>query len=204
MRIETTETKIGKFNEWPKDVQSKILDNLRHINVDMPFWNECTLDMLKQDLELMGFWEPDISYSGFWSQGDGASFTSSGFDLSQYVKTQADKSNLAPMWHDILPEPPRFPDVIDNHVKTTIYRCSYHYSHVNTCHLSMEYYDDGFPHVRQWIGEWQDTMEEFRRDICHKIYRLLEDEYEYMVSDKAIRETIDANEYEFDENGDIS
>ena len=35
-------------------------------------------------------------------------------------------------------------------------------------------------------------------------YRLLEREYEYLTSDDAIKETIEANEYEFDENGNLA
>ena len=49
-------------------------------------WHEFTLDDWKQRLEEMGFSEPDISYSGFSSQGDGASFTASSFDLDKYVQ----------------------------------------------------------------------------------------------------------------------
>ena len=38
-------------------------------------------------------------------------------------------------------------------------------------------------------------------DLCSWLYKTLEAEYDYMTSEAAIIETIEANEYEFDENG---
>lgn len=38
-------------------------------------WHDCLLEDIKEELETLGFTDAEISYSGFWSQGDGASFT---------------------------------------------------------------------------------------------------------------------------------
>lgn len=43
--------------------------------------------------------------------------------------------------------------------------------------------------------------EEFLKDILRCYYKMLEEEYEYRQTDEAIKESIEANEYEFDEDG---
>ena len=56
-------------------------------------------------------------------------------------------------------------------------------------------------------NEWEfdqeadELEEEFRRDIGHDFLILLQKEEEYLNSDEAISETIEANEYEFTEEG---
>ncbi len=49
----------------------------------------------------------------------------------------------------------------------------------------------------------QDYMIELARDLMKWIYRALEREYEFQNSDENIIETIKANEYIFDEDGDM-
>lgn len=44
--------------------------------------------------------------------------------------------------------------------------------------------------------------EEFRREIAEEILSMLTNDYEYEMSDDAIKETILANEYEFQEDGE--
>lgn len=48
-------------------------------------YSEPILEEWKRELENIGFGDPDISYSGFWSQGDGASFTCNSFDFKKYA-----------------------------------------------------------------------------------------------------------------------
>lgn len=56
-----------------------------HQNSD-EYWEEHIIDEWKAELEDMGFSDVDISYSGFSSQGDGASFTADGFDFMKWVE----------------------------------------------------------------------------------------------------------------------
>ena len=45
--------------------------------------------------------------------------------------------------------------------------------------------------------------EEFRREIAEEILSMLTNDYEYQISDDAIKETILANKYEFQEDGEM-
>jgi len=52
----------------------------------------------------------------------------------------------------------------------------------------------------QKLSELEDT---FLKDILEDYAMILEKEYEYLTSEKAILETLEANNYEFNENGNI-
>lgn len=51
--------------------------------------------------------------------------------------------------------------------------------------------------------EVNDLEEEFLYDILRNYLKILKDEYEYLTSEKAIIEGIEANEYDFTEDGKI-
>jgi hypothetical protein len=51
------------------------------------------------------------------------------------------------------------------------------------------------------LREFRESLEELRVDLCMAIYKTLENEYEFLQSDEVIDESMEANEYEFDEDG---
>ena len=70
-----------KFKDLSEDRKWEIVDD--HIG-DM--WHEDLVErIVNEELESAGFEEPEISFSGFWSQGDGASFTCKRIDVSLFV-----------------------------------------------------------------------------------------------------------------------
>jgi hypothetical protein len=54
------------------------------------------------------------------------------------------------------------------------------------------------------VGESEDakTVRELLRDLMRWIYRTLEAEHDYQLSDENAAETIEANEYEFTASGE--
>jgi hypothetical protein len=61
------------------------------------------------------------------------------------------------------------------------------------------YEDDGY----ELDIQLEYLEEEFRREIAEEILSMLTSQYEYEISDDAIKETILANEYEFQEDGEM-
>ena len=55
--------------------------------------------------------------------------------------------------------------------------------------------------IERELASWIDRL---RIDICNAIYRDLRDEYDYLCSEEAAMEAAEANEWEFDENGDFA
>ena len=74
MRTVTKEIGIYFFDELPEELQKEVLIKNHDFNTDF-YWSDMELDYWKDKLNSMGFEDADISFSGFWSQGDGASFT---------------------------------------------------------------------------------------------------------------------------------
>ena len=73
MRTETIE--IFNFHELDKHIQERVIEKNRDINVDDSYWHECVIEDFEQILSFVGYYDIKCSFSGFWSQGDGASFT---------------------------------------------------------------------------------------------------------------------------------
>ncbi len=77
MRI--LETKLYKFIELSEKAKTKAIDDYQPEFID-----DFIIDQWADKLQKQGFNDPSIVYNGFWSQGDGASFTCSSIDLNRY------------------------------------------------------------------------------------------------------------------------
>lgn len=59
----------------------------------------------------------------------------------------------------------------------------------------------------QWIesfaNDFENFVEELYVNLCSDLYSTLEKEYTYLISDEAILESLECNEYEFTEDGNI-
>lgn len=53
------------------------------------------------------------------------------------------------------------------------------------------------------IENLEQLEKDFLRDILKEYHKILKNEYEYLQSDEAIKNTIESNDYEFLENGEI-
>jgi hypothetical protein len=84
-------------------------------------------------------------------------------------------------------------------------------NHGETC----ETYKTAEQYIKQWDEvdaltpddedlNTEEIDEEFLKSLCEDYRMILTKEYEYLTTREAIIETIEANEYEFDENGNIA
>lgn len=193
-----------KNNEELKEL---VLEKNRDINVDNNYWFEDTLEAWKERLREYGFIEPDIRFSGFCVQGDGASFTSKAVYLDLYLKAfglGAYSDRQIKLFLDLI----RNYDVVEFYVE----RSDNHYVHEYTTKVRYNaylylYQFDRCPRLQRFLSNFlvdlwthmQDKIEELNR----KIYKDLSEEYDYLESDEAVMETLEANEYEFTEDGRI-
>lgn len=181
--------------ELSPDIREKVLEKHRDINIDYD-WHEFLIDDFKEELTSMGFNNPKISFSGFWSQGDGLSFECDSLDLGKLFN------------HIDVPKP--------HHIQTyqaiftgSIDRINSRYSHERTCRLSLGYQDYYGHHIRPQrlkrlnsiIDDLYSRLDDLYVDMCSKFYRALEKEYNYLTSEDLIIETLNANEFLFDDTG---
>jgi hypothetical protein len=187
-----------KFNELDERTQEKVLEKYSDINTDYDWWDS-TYEYWKPKLENLGVSNPTINFSGFWSQGDGASFTGQ-LDIIEFLTATKKISKFRYL----------VDHVRDNNLwlDCNIYRNDSHYVHENTCRVGIDehiYVDNekSYDLIVKRVKELEEYLEEWRLDTCHEIYKDLETEYEYQTGKEQIIESLEANEYEFDEDGDI-
>ncbi|MCJ5690409.1 hypothetical protein LPJ08_29055, partial [Klebsiella pneumoniae] len=198
--------------------QERLIEKYRYINVDYHGWWEWTLDDFVRVAKLFGVDvdEDDIQFRGFWSQGDGASFTFiehcsdivdafatldvtkefgpgplTGYVLRFHNLAEAVFDACNP-YAQITPEGRR----VAEGMTITAKRVSGHYCHSGTVRASLEYeyaYDediDACPGLRARLEELGDEIDELVERIADALYDALREEYEYLTSDEAVWETI--------------
>lgn len=200
--LDTYSIEDVKNNE---ELKALVLEKNRDINVDNNYWFEDILENWKEHLKEYGFTEPEIRFSGFWSQGDGASFTSKAVHLDLYLKA---------FGQDLYPDRQikLFLDLISSYefVEFTVERITTHYVHEYTTKV---WYDDYLYQfnrcprlqrfLRHFIEDLHTHMQNNIEELNRKIYKDLSEEYDYLESEEAVMETLEANEYEFTEDGNI-
>ena len=224
--MEVRQYNVFTFDELQEDIQEKALDNLRDINVDYEWW-ECTMGYYVDLLARVGFEGADISFSGFYCQGDGSSFVAN-CDAQKILDSMFFENEGQIAWlikkgltDKATAELKRWTlwfAMAENHggIRFSIRRNASRYSHEFTVSPDVEidgsYTDNGTWTNGVWesvfmskvgLGVLQSMFEEYARDWCRKVYKGLEDEYEYLTSDEAITETILANGYSFTEDGEL-
>lgn len=146
-------------------------------------------------------YEPTVYWSGFHSQGDGASFVGEykyKKGAPKAVKEYAPKDEaLHRIVNRLLAIQRKHFYKLRAEVKQS---GRYSHSHTMSVQLSLDStYPINLPRDL-WHGT-EDAVLKCMRDFADWIYRNLEREYEYQTSDEAVDGSIAANEYEFDEKG---
>ena len=218
--INESEEETFSFKELSPEAQKHAIEENRDININYQGWEDGVTEGFKEDMEEIGISDIDISYSGFWSQGDGASFTSEDIDtrelfnaaeirstdaLDMEVENRDDKDKE---FHDLL-------DTLEDigqldrtrikpeDLKVTIERGSSNYYHENTVSAKIEIWDEpeGWEEPGRFIYDLEKQITDFIRGKCKELYSALEKEYEFLTSDETVKETLIDNDYEFDEEG---
>lgn len=210
-RTMTIEKTVFKFDELDDSAKEKALNYFRESACDDSYWHECIYEDCATIFDILGItsqravklmngtsrYEPDISFSGFWSQGDGASFEGSYYFKAGCSKAIRQHAPLDKELHAIADGLTAIARRYFYSLSASLDRRSHHYSHENTISIDVE------SERREVTPEDSDSVAELMRDLMRWIYSYLEKEYEYQTSDETLRENIIANDYDFDESGNL-
>ena|SRR5690554_5394524 len=186
MRQETTVTTYYEFSELTDKQKKKAIEKHREINVDYG-WHDDILDEFTRALEILGFKKVNVSYRGFWYQGDGASFTGE-FLIPEdddtlemrLEKFESEFPHLYARFNFDKYSKMTFDDDESLYLETyEIYRNKHFCGHSNTVFCD------------------HDGVEEFTRSFSDFIYKTLEKQYEFLTSDEQVIETLIGNKIEF-------
>ncbi|QOI70969.1 hypothetical protein pEaSNUABM47_00030 [Erwinia phage pEa_SNUABM_47] len=181
-----------KFTELNAEQQARAIEVHRDINVDYQEWNDFVKEEHHSKLELVGFDGVESAYSGFWSQGDGASFTASSLDIEKFLRSQKRWTYYRPL-HEM---------IRINELWVKVVRTTHHYCHENTTQAELhgEHYIDLTPRQEKLYEELEKEIDAYITNAGQEYYRALNNEYNDLVSDEQVKETIIANEMEFEED----
>lgn len=201
--MKTIEINLYTFDELSLDIQEKVLDQERDCNVEFDDWYDFILDDWTRKLFSLGYEDSKISFRGFCSQGDGACFTCS-INIPAWIKANKETKRFG---------------AIARHIKNgkieiiaSIESKNFHYTHEHTVGINYEWYWYGSERYNpeninannklyHALKELPTVIIENARILMRQIYNELEKDYDYLVSDDAIKETIKANEWTFEANG---
>lgn len=197
MRTQTIS--IYKFEELEDSAKEKARDWYRQGALDYDWW-DCTFYDANEIAALMGIQIERIYFSGFSSQGDGACFEG----YYAYKKGSVeDVKAYAPQdkeLHDIALN-------LSKIQRKSFYRLSAHVKHTG------HYYHSGCTSIdvqndntySAYVSDdIEEAISEALRDYMNWIYRRLEAEHDYLMSEESVDESIITNEYEFHEDGAIA
>jgi len=189
---------ITELKEQFPATYKKVIEENRHRETDGIEWYEYVYDDTKTLLAFCGFSDIDIRFSGFWSQGDGASFAgkfnSSSIDISALKEYAPNDVNFTRLAEFLKEKCTPYGNVTFNLERTQYV----HYVHANTITLeSMECEPEN-------ETAWDNLRGDFimqTRSIMSVIYSTLEEEYNALTTDDTVEEALDANDMYFDEYG---
>jgi len=188
--MEIIETSVVcKFEELSESNQAQVIENYYDINTDYEWW-ECEFEDYKAIGEIFGINISNIFFSGFSSQGDGACFDGEYSYNKQAIKKIKEYASTDTELHRIAKDLQTIQSRYFYGLTASV-KQSGHYFHAYCTNI--EVYDN--IHEEYYGG---DEITRLLRDFMNWIYKSLEKQYWFLVSDEAVKETIECNEYDFD------
>ncbi|QBJ04488.1 hypothetical protein HOV23_gp085 [Pseudomonas phage Lana] len=215
----TIETPVFKFDQLSEKAQAHALEKNYERNVDHEWWDS-TYDDAVMMAAVMGIEienrrgsnpQPAIWFSGFSSQGDGACFEGTyryRKGALKALKSEAParyKNTETKQWVDVEGNVELhaicrgLQDVQSRHfykLEADVKQRG-HYNHSGCTHIEVTHSDDQY----RDLGEDEELIKQLLRDFMDWIYARLEKEYEYLTSEEQLKESLIADEVEFDEEG---
>lgn len=193
------------FDELSQDAKDHAIEKERSSMHDTmgDWWYEGIIEGETEKLKDEGLDDIDIQFSGFHSQGDGASFTGRVTDIKLFVKETLDMKKMNDQ-------------VLDN-ISISIVRIDNRHVHENSVRFDCEV--DGEDEIVLFrapgsdinisisVQSQCDKIEEvgvpWARGRCKEIYSKLNKEYDSYFEDEHIIADFKENDRKFDENGNL-
>lgn len=194
--IQETLYTIDELKEQFPEVYKRVIEKNWNINVNYAWYDFIEYDYTEQ-LKKIGFYDLEIQFSGFYSQGNGACFSGKWYknsaDLDQVDIEELCSDKIKQLYYTLV-------DLTNSCADGSfrIYR-SGHYYHENTMYIESEFIDEDDEQILYDEG----MLLRECKNIAVELYRSLEEDYEYLTSEPAILETLQCNEYYFDLAGNI-
>ena len=190
------EVELYTFEELSDSAKENARDWWRQHCLDYEWWDS-VFEMAKEAGDCLGIYIDRIYFSGFYSQGDGACF-----EGSYYYRKGWREALKQRFGGNLLEELEEIGYMLQKVQSSAFYKLSAsvsqsgHYMHSGCTDIQVEHEDRFAPNEDEEEG-----IKEGLRAFMDWIYRKLEAEYEWLMSDEQVDEALIANSYEFTEDG---
>lgn len=197
--IETKEINIYTLEDvlQNKELLEKVLEKEREANIEM-FDADLIIEDFTEKLEGLGYENIKTAYTGFFNQGDGASFTGKIGLTSEVLNRLKVVEGLKDSQIDLIKECITYAD---------IYRHNYNYVHENSTESDIEISYTQKMRIDNFLIIMAEKIELALNkeiyDLNCEFYKDLKDHYVYIQTEEYILEILKDNEYEFYEDGSI-
>lgn len=178
MRTETKEYTVYDYNDLlaNKELKERVLENHYDINVNFDWWEWIVDNWIDEnDKKGIEFIRKSLEFDLYRYRGCKCDYEVNIDKLLPYIESLTDKEKKIVKY------------LIDNGI------CEYD-----------SYITDQHPLVKKMMNKLFKEIERMEGLARNDLYYKLDKEYEYLTSEEAILETIQANEYEFLEDGTIA
>lgn len=205
MRQVTRTYNVYNYEDLMKEenllIKETVLQKRKEYIQEMDIFERCVVEPIIENwvnkLSEIGFVNPSIQYSGFYSQGDGASFDCDYIDWLTFLNSKeiAVIKEIELMFH-----------ISPHDLCLKIYKNDFatHYSHGNTRYVSASAhanYENQDLHMA--VTSFIQLLNWKRAEYCAEIYRELQNGYEELHKDETILQEINECDLEFYENGEF-
>ena len=220
--MKTIEVDVFKYDELSDQAKEKARQwYIECMDYD---WWDSVYEMAIEDGYELGFCIDKIYFSGFYSQGDGASWVGQ-VDVSQWLGAHAPDSIGISAWRQLIQE-----GVITKHM--AVDQISSHYSHENTMRFGDVWDETGLeddvkmimPSIFKGmtianlfdiivtdptcpyknVDDITTAITESAKDYARDIYQRLREEYEYLCSEEMMLDHFNCNDYHFTNEGELA
>jgi len=188
MRVETTTRNLYTLDELSEKAQEAALLALWDLNVDHEWWDQSYEDAANVGVKITGFdlgrsWDIDLEVSDPVATADKileqhGPTCDTYQEAETYLKARKEATASALQTMEALQE-----DEYDNEQERSDTLADAEYDLENTL---------------------ADLDHDFTKALGECYLQMLHNDYEYLTSEEAIKETIEANEYEFTEGGELA
>ncbi len=196
MQLKTKIIELPTFEQLTPDEQAQVIQNYYDINVDYDWWN------LDEDFDniakILGIDDFEMMFSGFHSQGDGACFTGNYSYAKNMVKNMKEYAPLDKELNRIAQG--LFEIQAKNFFLVTAkITHNFRYYHSNSCDFDVykQVNSRCYGSENEVDNETYEAVKELLRDFMEWIYKNLNNQYDYLTSEDAIKKTLILNEYTF-------
>lgn len=199
--MQVVETKVYKFNELSTEAQEYVIEKVKNSSSYMDYdWYDGVTSPREGEESFAyrtcndnGFTLDRVYFSGFWSQGDGTMFEGE-VDHDVMMKLFIKEKGVS-KWFAYIP-------LYGGKIKH-----KGRYYHENSKEISTVEVDcckdnDNTKRITKLVDKYEEFIEEKYVNVCKATYKQLSKEYDYLTSDEAIREHLECQGADYEENGE--